>query len=150
MPHFHASLPPPVPSVARSRAGRTALAAAAALAPFALAASATAAENPAPPPPAAVSATTTAVVPAQAPRTLVAAGRREAFRAYVTSGPGAKAFQRIREDFDRELLSAPFPEEPRTYGDPSPRRRTGLMRLGLGSKCLAVIAQWDHGDALSS
>lgn len=124
MPHFHASLSRPVPSVARSRAGRTALAAAAALAPFALAASATAAENPAPPPPAAVSAPTTAVVPAQAPRTLVAAGRREAFRAYVTSGPGAKAFQRIREDFDRDLLSAPFPEEPRTYGDPSPRRRT--------------------------
>lgn len=124
MPHCHASLSRPVPSVARSRSGRTALAAAAALAPFALAASATAAENPAPPPPAAVSAPTTAVVPAQAPRTLVAAGRREAFRAYVTSGPGAKAFQRIREDFDRDLLSAPFPEEPRTYGDPSPRRRT--------------------------
>jgi hypothetical protein len=125
MPHFYASLFPQVPSVARSRAGRTALAAAAAaLAPFALAASAAAAENPAPPPLAAVSATTTAVVPAQAPRTLVAAGRREAFRAYVTSGPGAKAFQRIREDFDRDLLSAPFPEEPRTYGDPSPRRRT--------------------------
>lgn len=71
-----------------------------------------------------LAAVANAVVPARAPRTLVLAGRTEAFRAYVTSGAGAKAFRKIREDFDRDYLSAPFPEEPRTYGDPSPRRRT--------------------------
>ena len=63
-------------------------------------------------------------VPAQAPRTMVLAQRHEAFRAYATSGAGAAAFARIKEDFDRDYLHLPFPAEPVTYGDPSPSRRT--------------------------
>lgn len=122
------SAPPPTapraPSATRRRALWSALAlAAAALPPLSGAeAPAAAARTPLPAP--APTASPAALVPATAPRTLVAAGRREAFRAYVTTGPGAQAFRRIREDFDRDLLAAPFPAEPRTYGDPSPRRRT--------------------------
>lgn len=64
-----------------------------------------------------------AYVPRQAPRTGILVGRSEAFRAYVTSGAGAAAFARIKEDFDRDYLKLPFPAEPLTYGDPSPRLR---------------------------
>ncbi len=64
------------------------------------------------------------VVPVRAPRTLVLAGKAEAFRAYCTTGEGAKAFAKIRADLDREYLAAPFPAEPVTYGDPSPSKRT--------------------------
>ncbi len=64
-----------------------------------------------------------APIPAQAPRTLVPAGREEAFRAYVTRGDGAAAFARIKADFDRDWIDYPFPDEPLTYGDPSPSRR---------------------------
>lgn len=63
-------------------------------------------------------------VPAQAPRTMVLAGRHDAFRAYATTGAGAAAFARIKEDFDRDYLHLPFPDEPVTYGDPSPSKRT--------------------------
>lgn len=63
-------------------------------------------------------------VPAQAPRTMVLAGRHDAFRAYCTTGEGARAFARIKEDFDRDYLHLPFPAEPLTYGDPSPSKRT--------------------------
>jgi hypothetical protein len=63
-------------------------------------------------------------VPASAPRTMVPAGRHYTFRAYCTTGEGARAFARIREDFDREYLALPFPAEPVTYGDPTPARRT--------------------------
>ncbi len=63
-------------------------------------------------------------VPAQGPRTLIPAGRHEAFRAYCTTGEGARAFARIREDLDREFLALPFPAEPVTYGDPTPAKRT--------------------------
>lgn len=63
-------------------------------------------------------------VPAQPPRTVVLRGQREAFRAYCTSGEGAKAFTKIKTDFDKLFLGAPFPAEPITYGDPEPKLRT--------------------------
>ncbi|MBL9187629.1 MAG: heparinase II/III-family protein [Opitutaceae bacterium] len=66
-------------------------------------------------------------VPASAPRTLVLAGRHDAFRAYCTTGEGATAFTRLRADLDREWLAWPFPAEPVTYGDPSPSKRTSDM-----------------------
>ncbi len=62
--------------------------------------------------------------PAAAPRTLILAGRAEAFRVYCTTGEGAKAFAKIRADFDRDYASFTVPPEPVTYGDPSPSRRT--------------------------
>jgi hypothetical protein len=62
-------------------------------------------------------------VPDRAPRTLVLAGREEAFRAYVTFGEGAQAFAKFKTDFDREFLGRPFPAEPLTYGNPEPRVR---------------------------
>jgi hypothetical protein len=62
-------------------------------------------------------------VPASAPRTLVLAGRADDFRAYVTNGPGRVALEKLRADFDAEYLGLPFPEEPRTYGDPEPKTR---------------------------
>jgi hypothetical protein len=68
-----------------------------------------------------------AVVPRTGPRTMVLAGQRDAFRAYCTSGDGARAFARIRADLDRDYLTAPFPAEPVTYGDPSPSKRTSDM-----------------------
>ena len=64
------------------------------------------------------------IVPATAPRTLVLAGQRDAFRAYCTTGDGAQAFGKIRTDLDREYLSLPFPAEPVTYGNPSATNRT--------------------------
>lgn len=67
------------------------------------------------------------VVPAAAPRTLILAGAHDAFRAYCTTGEGAKAFARIRADLDRDHLARPFPAEPVTYGDPSPSKRTSAM-----------------------
>ena len=71
-----------------------------------------------------VAANPAAHVPAQAPRTMVLAGRHDAFREYCTTGAGAAAFARIKEDFDRDYLTLPFPDEPVTYGDPSPTKRT--------------------------
>jgi hypothetical protein len=64
---------------------------------------------------------------AQAPRTMILAGRTDAFRAYCTTGEGARAFTRIRTDFDREFTSYTVPPEPVTYGDPSPSKRTSDM-----------------------
>jgi hypothetical protein len=64
-----------------------------------------------------------APVPASAPRTMVLAGRVEAFRTYVTVGEGRAAFARLKADFDRDWLDYPFPAEPLTYGDPSPGKR---------------------------
>jgi len=63
------------------------------------------------------------VVPAQAPRTLVLASQRDAFRTYCTTGEGASAFAKIKTDLNREYLSLPFPDEPITYGDPNPSKR---------------------------
>ncbi len=62
-------------------------------------------------------------VPATSPRTSVLAGQRDAFRTYCTSGEGAKAFAKIKADFDKGYLNLPFPEEPVTYGDPEPKNR---------------------------
>lgn len=63
-------------------------------------------------------------VPARAPRTLILAGRQDAFRTYVTTGDGARSFARIKADFDHHYLTLPFPAEPLTYGDPTPSKRT--------------------------
>jgi hypothetical protein len=65
-----------------------------------------------------------AFVPKQAPRTTVLAGREDAFRAYCTTGAGAKPFAKIKADFDKEYLNLPFPAEPKTYGDPEPKLRS--------------------------
>ena len=62
-------------------------------------------------------------VPKQSPRTLVIEGRQKDFRTYCTAGEGAKAFTKIKDDFDRDYLSSPFPDEPVTYGDPDPKSR---------------------------
>ena len=67
------------------------------------------------------------IIPATAPRTLVLAGRADAFRAYCTTGDGAKAFAKIRADFDRDFAHFVVPPEPVTYGDPSPSRRSSDM-----------------------
>jgi hypothetical protein len=63
------------------------------------------------------------VVPASAPRTNVLAGRADAFRAYCTTGEGAKAFALIKRDYDRDYATYIVPAEPITYGDPSPSKR---------------------------
>jgi len=63
-------------------------------------------------------------VPARAPRTAILQGQSQAFREYCTVGPGAKAFGRIKADFDNDYVGFPFPAEPLTYGDPEPSRRT--------------------------
>ncbi len=65
----------------------------------------------------------TAHVPPQPPRTMVTEGRQKDFRAYCTTGEGAKPFARIKADFDKDYLSYPFPDEPVTYGDPDPKNR---------------------------
>ncbi len=62
-------------------------------------------------------------VPSKPPRTMVLDGRQKEFRAYCISGDGARAFTRIKADFDREYLAFPFPDEPVTYGDPDPQTR---------------------------
>lgn len=54
---------------------------------------------------------------------MVIEGRLKDFRAYCTTGAGAKPFAKIKADFDRDYLSYPFPDEPVTYGDPDPRKR---------------------------
>ena len=75
--------------------------------------------------PSAFAAVAAAKAPAvNAPRTLILAGRAEAFRAYCTTGEGVRAFSRIRADLDRDFLNVPFPAEPVTYGDPSPTKRS--------------------------
>jgi hypothetical protein len=62
-------------------------------------------------------------VPPQSPRTMVIEGRQKDFRAYCTTGDGAKTFAKIKGDFDKQYLSFPFPDEPVTYGDPDPKER---------------------------
>ncbi len=63
------------------------------------------------------------IVPAAAPRTNILAGRADAFRAYCTTGEGAKAFAKLKADLDAKYPALPFPAEPVTYGDPSPAKR---------------------------
>jgi hypothetical protein len=62
-------------------------------------------------------------VPPQPPRTMVIEGREKDFKAYCTAGEGARAFAKIKADFDKDYLSSPFPDEPVTYGDPDPKNR---------------------------
>lgn len=68
-------------------------------------------------------ARTTAPGRTQGPRTLVPAGRLPEFREYCTRGDGAPAFSKIRADLDRDWMDWSLPEDPLTYGDPSPERR---------------------------
>ena len=74
--------------------------------------------------PAQPSGDVTAHVPGAAPRTSVLPDQRAAFRAYCTTGEGAKPFAKIKSDFDRDYLRLPFPAEPVTYGDPEPKLRS--------------------------
>ncbi|WP_438481912.1 heparinase II/III domain-containing protein [Oleiharenicola lentus] len=67
------------------------------------------------------------VVPSAAPRTNIIHGRADAFRAYVRTGEGAKAFAKLKADLDKKYLTMPFPAEPVTYGDPAPSKRTSDM-----------------------
>jgi hypothetical protein len=62
--------------------------------------------------------------PAQPPRTAVLNGRQDAFRKYCTRGDGARAFSKIKADFDADFLAFTCPPEPVTYGDPEPKNRT--------------------------
>jgi acetyl esterase/lipase len=64
-----------------------------------------------------------APIPERAPRTMVLGGRHETFRTYCKTGEGAKAFAKIKSDFDKEFLAYEFPNEPVTYGDPEPKKR---------------------------
>jgi hypothetical protein len=64
-----------------------------------------------------------ASIPERAPRTMVLAAKQSAFREYCTSGEGARAFAKIKSDFDKDYLALPFPAEPLTYGDPDPKKR---------------------------
>ncbi|KAF0095487.1 MAG: Heparinase II/III family protein [Puniceicoccaceae bacterium 5H] len=63
-------------------------------------------------------------VPADAPRTWVRAGQQDAFRAFIASPEGQRYYEDIKADFDANWLNYPFPEEPPTYGDPDPKKRT--------------------------
>jgi hypothetical protein len=69
------------------------------------------------------SADVAAHVPPRPPRTMVIEGRLKDFRAYCTTGEAAKAFAKIKADFDRDYLAFPFPDEPVTYGGPDPKNR---------------------------
>src|SRR2546421_13021091 len=64
-----------------------------------------------------------APIPDRAPRTMVLAAKQSAFRDYCTTGEGAKAFAKIKSDFNKDYLALPFPDEPVTYGDPDPKQR---------------------------
>lgn len=66
-------------------------------------------------------------VPTEAPRTWVLAGEAERFADFSQSAPGRSYFGRLQADFDRHWMALPFPEEPVTYGDPDPRKRTREM-----------------------
>lgn len=65
-----------------------------------------------------------ASVPDHAPRTWVPDGMRDGFRRFATEGEGAVYFERIRRDFDLHWADWSVPEQPPTYGDPDPKKRT--------------------------
>jgi hypothetical protein len=65
-----------------------------------------------------------AQVPETAPRTWVVDGGQERFREFALKGEGASSFALIKADFDRIWMNYEFPEQPTTYGDPDPRKRT--------------------------
>lgn len=66
-------------------------------------------------------------IPEEAPRTWILAGQVDDFRAFSQSGKGQQYYLRIHRDLDTHWMDWPFPEEPETYGDPDPRKRTPEM-----------------------
>lgn len=64
------------------------------------------------------------VVPAEAPRTWIVAGEHEAFVDFCTEGVGTRHFGLIKDDLDALYMDFPFPEEPPSFGDPDPGKRT--------------------------
>lgn len=66
-------------------------------------------------------------IPAEAPRTWILEGQLERFREFSRAGAGEAYFNRIREGFDEVWMNWPFPEEPQTFGDPDPDKRTSDM-----------------------
>lgn len=60
-------------------------------------------------------------VPSESPRTWILDGEAKSFREFCGE---SELFKRIRNDFDRLYLDWSLPEEPETYGDPDPRKRT--------------------------
>lgn len=63
-------------------------------------------------------------IPEEAPRTWILAGRQEAFDAFNASGNGKVYLELIRHDLDTYWMDWSFPDEPETYGDPDPSKRT--------------------------
>ncbi|MDP0498505.1 MAG: heparinase II/III family protein [Verrucomicrobiota bacterium JB022] len=63
-------------------------------------------------------------VPAEAPRTWVPAGELQGFRAFIETPEGQQYYATIKRDFDAYWMDFAFPEEPGTYGDPDPKKRT--------------------------
>jgi hypothetical protein len=63
-------------------------------------------------------------VPEVAPRTWVPQGRHEDFRTFAREGAGRVYLERIRADFDAHWADYVVPDQPATYGDPDPRKRT--------------------------
>lgn len=66
-------------------------------------------------------------IPEKAPRTWILPDQIEEVRKYALEGEGAPFYRRIKERFDQQYLEQPFPEEPKPYGDPDPRKRTSDM-----------------------
>ena len=66
------------------------------------------------------------LVPETAPRTWVLGGQREAFIAF-SRGEGSDYFDNFKADLDTYWMDWPFPDEPDTYGDPDPSKRTSEM-----------------------
>jgi hypothetical protein len=65
-------------------------------------------------------------IPEEAPRTWILSGQRDAFSSFSETG-GADYLKNIRLEFDEHWMDWPFPDEPETYGDPDPQKRTGAM-----------------------
>ncbi|WOO41216.1 heparinase II/III domain-containing protein [Rubellicoccus peritrichatus] len=63
-------------------------------------------------------------IPDTPPRTWILKDQQNAFRDYCTIGEGKAFFQNIKKGFDEKYLETPFPEEPESFGDSDPRKRT--------------------------
>ncbi|NDV62266.1 DUF4962 domain-containing protein [Puniceicoccales bacterium CK1056] len=63
-------------------------------------------------------------VPEEAPRTWVLSGQKNTFIQFNSTGNGKAYLERLKEDLDTFWMDWPIPEEPESYGDPDPRRRT--------------------------
>ncbi|MEX0330318.1 MAG: DUF4962 domain-containing protein [Puniceicoccaceae bacterium] len=66
------------------------------------------------------------LVPDEAPRTWILHGQQAAF-AEFSQGEGAAYFETIKADLDAYWMDWSFPDEPATYGDPEPSKRTSEM-----------------------